>query len=70
MERPTQAGNSSGLVGLLIRKSVRRQVEGREKTYAGRKFRWMSRLFKPESSARTGEEQWKDLRKIEIQVSE
>ena len=33
---------------------MRGQVESREKTYAGRKFVWMSRSFKPESSVRTG----------------
>ena len=45
---------------------MRGQVEGREKTYASRKFVWMSRFFKPESSVRTGREQGKDLRKQEI----
>ena len=49
---------------------MRGQIESREKTYAGRKFVWMSRFFKPESCMRTGREQRKDLRKIEIQVSE
>ena len=49
---------------------MRGQVEGREKTYAGRKIRRLSRSFKPESCARTGREQGKDLRKIEIQASE
>ena len=49
---------------------MRGQVEGREKTYVSRKFVWMSRFFKPESSVRTGRGQGKDLRKIEIQVSE
>ena len=48
---------------------MRGQIESREKTYAGRKFVWMSRSFKPESSVRTGRGQGKDLRKIEIQVS-
>ena len=33
---------------------MRGQIESREKTYAGRKFVWMSRFFKPESSVRTG----------------
>ena len=33
---------------------MRGQIESREKTYAGRKFVWMSRFFKPESSERTG----------------
>ena len=36
---------------------MRGQVESREKTYASRKFRCLSRSFKPESSARTGREQ-------------
>ena len=45
---------------------MRGQIESREKTYAGRKFVWMSRFFKPESSERTGRGQGKDLRKIEI----
>ena len=49
---------------------MRGQIESREKTYAGRKFVWMSRFFKPESSVRTCRGQGKDLRKIEIQVSE
>ena len=49
---------------------MRGQVEGREKTYVSRKFVWLSRSFKPESSVRTGRGQGKDLRKIEIQVSE
>ena len=49
---------------------MRGQVEGREKTYEGRKFVWMSRSFKPESSVRTGRGQGKDLRKQEIQTVE
>ena len=49
---------------------MRGQVEGREKTYASRKFRWMSRFFKPESSVRTGRGQGKDLRRQEIQSVE
>jgi len=49
---------------------VRGQVEGREKTYVSRKFVWMSRSFKPESSERTGRGQGKDLRKQEIQTDE
>ena len=38
---------------------MRGQVEGREKTYVSRKFVWMSRSFKPESSVRTGRGQRK-----------
>ena len=49
---------------------MRGQVEGREKTYAGRKFVWMSRSFKPESCVRIGRGQGKDLRKQEIQTVE
>ena len=49
---------------------MRGQVEGREKTYVSRKFVWMSRSFKPESSVRTGREQGKDLRRQEIQAVE
>ena len=49
---------------------MRGQVEGREKTYASRKFRWMSRSFKLESSVRTGRGQRKDLRRQEIQAVE
>ena len=49
---------------------MRGQVEGREKTYTDRKFSRLSRFFKPESCVRTGRGQRKDLRKIEIQVSE
>ena len=49
---------------------MRGQIESREKTYAGRKFVWMSRFFKPESSERTGRGQGKDLRKQEIQTVE
>ena len=49
---------------------MRGQVEGREKTYVSRKFVWMSRFFKPESSVRTGRGQRKDLRKQEIQAVE
>ena len=49
---------------------MRGQVEGREKTYASRKFSRLSRFFKLESSARTGRGQRKDLRKQEIQVVE
>ena len=41
-------------INFLNRKAVRGQIESREKTYAGRKFVWMSRFFKPESSVRTG----------------
>lgn len=49
---------------------MRGQVEGRENTYVSRKFVWMSRSFKPESSVRTGRGQGKDLRKQEIQTVE
>ena len=49
---------------------MRGQIESREKTYAGRKFVWMSRFFKPESSVRTGRGQGKDLRRQEIQAVE
>ena len=49
---------------------MRGQVECREKTYVSRKFVWMSRSFKPESSVRTGRGQGKDLRKQEIQTDE
>ena len=49
---------------------MRGQVEGREKTYASRKFVWMSRFFKPESSVRAGRGQGKDLRRQEIQAVE
>ena len=49
---------------------IRDRVEGREKTYASRKFRWMSRFFKPESCVRTGRGQGKDLRRQEIQAVE
>ena len=49
---------------------MRGQVEGREKTYVSRKFVWMSRFFKPESSVRTGRGQGKDLRRQEIQAVE
>ena len=49
---------------------MRGQVEGREKTYASRKFVWMSRSFKPESSVRTGRGQRKDLRRQEIHAVE
>ena len=49
---------------------MRGQVEGREKTYTGRKFKRLSRFFKPESCVRTGRGQRKDLRRQEIQASE
>ena len=49
---------------------MRGQVEGREKTYTGRKFRRLSRFFKPESCVRTGRGQGKDLRRQEIQAVE
>ena len=49
---------------------MRGQVESREKTYASRKFRWLSRSFKPESSVRAGRGQGKDLRRQEIQAVE
>ena len=49
---------------------MRGQVEGREKTYASRKFSRLSRSFKPESSVRTGRGQGKDLRRQEIQSVE
>lgn len=39
---------------------MRGQIESREKTYAGRKFVWMSRFFKPESSVRTGKRPTQD----------
>ena len=57
-------------INFLSRKAVRGQVESREKTYASRKFRCLSRSFKPESSVRTGRGQRKDLRRQEIQASE
>ena len=57
-------------INFLSRKAVRGQVEGREKTYASRKFRWRSRFFKPESCVRTGRGQGKDLRRQEIQAVE
>ena len=57
-------------INFLNWKAVRGQVEGREKTYVSRKFVWMSRSFKPESSVRTGRGQGKDLRKQEIQTVE
>ena len=49
---------------------MRGQVEGREKTYASRKFSRLSRFFKLESSARTGRGQGKDLHRQEIQSVE
>ena len=49
---------------------MRGQVEGRDKTYASRKFSRLSRFFKLESSARTGRGQGKDLHRQEIQSVE